>query len=85
MSERSPERTPTIGRVKFFRSDKGWGAIVTPSLPHDVWVHFSSIEGEGFRSLDEGDPVEFTYEDCWGRQDSWHYRTTWCRRVEPKR
>jgi cold shock protein len=73
------------GRVKFFRADKGWGGIVSPDLPHDVWVHFSSIEAEGSHNFDEGDEVEFRYEDCWGHQDSWHYRTTWARRVEPGR
>ncbi len=85
MKKPKPDEATTAGRVKFFRSEKAWGAIVSPSLPHDVWVHFKSIEADGFSSLDEGDPVEFTYEDCWGVQDSWHYRTTWCRRIEPTR
>ena len=76
-----PDEPATSGHVKFFRSEKGWGAIVSPSLPHDVWVHFSSIDAEGYRGLEEGDNVEFTYEDCWGHQDSWHYRATWCRRL----
>lgn len=35
----------------------------------------------GFASLDPDDQVEFRYEDCWGVQDSWHYRTTWVRRL----
>jgi CspA family cold shock protein len=67
--------------VKFFKAEKGWGAIVSPELPHDVWAPFSTIEAEGYRSLAEDDEVEFRYEDCWGSQDSWHYRTTWVRRV----
>lgn len=73
------------GRVKFFLEEKGWGAIVSPELPHDVWVHFGHIDREGFRALSEGDEVEFRYEECWGNQDSWHYRTTWARPVRPAR
>ena len=69
------------GRVKFYRQEKGWGGIVTPDLPFDVWVHFGVIDTEGYRSLNEGDSVEFKYEDCWGHQDSWHYRATWARRI----
>lgn len=73
------EQPILVGRVKFFGTTKGWGAIISPDLPHDIWVHFSVIEGEGYRALAEGDEVEFTYEDCWGHQDSWHYRATWAR------
>jgi len=84
---RVPMAKPTYrGRVKFFRPDKGWGAIVSAELAHDVWVHFATIDGsDGFRSLDDGDEVEFRYEDCWGSQDSWHYRTTWVRRTSPSK
>jgi len=69
------------GRVQFFLSEKGWGAIVSPQLSHDVWVHFSVIDSHGYRSLDEGDAVEFRYEDCAGHQDSWYFRATWVRRL----
>ena len=72
---------PTRGRVQFYNSEKGWGAITSSDLPHDVWVHFSAIEGHGFGDLDGGEQVEFRYEDCWGHQDSWHYRATWVRRL----
>ena len=71
----------TRGRVKFYRADKGWGAIVTPELPHDVWVLFTVISG--YRPLTEGQEVEFRYEDCWGKQGTWHYRATWARPVGP--
>jgi CspA family cold shock protein len=49
------------GTVKFFKPDKGWGAITSPDLPDgfDAWVHFSAIEMDGYRSLNPGDPVEF--------------------------
>jgi cold shock protein len=76
-----PERSILTGRVKFFTATKGWGAIMSPDLPHDVWVHFSVIDGAGYRAFSEGDDVEFRYEDCWGHQDSWHYRATWARRI----
>ena len=76
--------TPVLrGRVKFFNADKGWGGVISPSLPHDVRVRFSTIDAPGCRTLEKGDEVEFTYEDCWGSQDSWHYRTTWIRRLTP--
>jgi CspA family cold shock protein len=67
------------GRVKFYRAEKGWGAIVAAGLPHDVYVLFTVIPG--FRPLEEGQEVEFRYEDCWGAQGSWHYRATWARPV----
>ena len=39
----------TRGTVKFFKEDKGWGAISSPDLPDgfDAWVHFSAIEMDG--------------------------------------
>lgn len=46
------------GRVKWFNDTKGYGFIEQDGGP-DVFVHFSVIQAEGFRSLAEGDPVEF--------------------------
>jgi CspA family cold shock protein len=46
------------GNVKWFDSKKGFGFIVGPE-GKDVFVHFSSIEGDGFRSLKDGEPVEY--------------------------
>ena len=48
----------TRGTVKWFNDSKGYGFITRPS-GGDVFVHFSSIQGEGFRTLAEGDEVEF--------------------------
>ena len=47
------------GTVKFFNDTKGFGFIEQESGP-DVFVHFSAITGEGFKTLTEGQKVEFT-------------------------
>src|SRR2546427_2123277 len=46
------------GKVKWFNDAKGFGFIAQESGP-DVFVHFTAIQAEGFRSLAEGDTVEF--------------------------
>ncbi|MCU1676675.1 MAG: cold-shock protein, partial [Frankiales bacterium] len=46
------------GSVKWFNSEKGYGFIAVDQGP-DVFVHYSSIETEGYKSLDEGQRVEF--------------------------
>ena len=46
------------GTVKFFNAEKGFGFISRES-GDDVFVHFSNIQGEGYKSLDEGQRVEF--------------------------
>jgi cold shock protein len=48
----------TSGVVKWFNPDKGYGFIARPD-GEDVFVHFSAIQMEGYRSLDEGQLVEF--------------------------
>ena len=47
------------GRVKWFNEKKGFGFIVDPEVKTDVFVHFSVIQGEGFKTLNEGDEVEY--------------------------
>jgi len=46
------------GTVKWFDGSKGYG-FITPEEGRDVFVHFSAIQGDGFKSLDEGQQVEF--------------------------
>lgn len=46
------------GTVKWFNSTKGWG-FITCDDGKDVFVHHSDIDGEGYKSLEEGDAVEF--------------------------
>jgi CspA family cold shock protein len=56
MSER------VTGTVKWFSASKGYGFIARPDGSPDVFVHFSAIQTEGFRTLREGQKVEFTIE-----------------------
>ena len=51
-----------IGTVKWFNSEKGWGFIEREDAP-DVFVHYSAIQSEGFKTLMQGQQVEFSIED----------------------
>lgn len=50
---------PAQGTVKWFNDQKGFGFITPDEGEKDCFVHHSSIQAEGFKSLDEGDRVEF--------------------------
>ena len=50
------------GTVKWFNAEKGFGFIEVEG-ENDVFVHFSSIQGDGFKTLDEGQKVEFEVVD----------------------
>jgi len=51
------------GTVRWFSRVKGYGFIQPDGQEKDVFVHFSAIQGEGYRNLDEGQRVEFAVED----------------------
>jgi CspA family cold shock protein len=48
----------TVGTVKWFNAEKGYG-FIAPESGVDVFVHFSAIQSTGYRSLEEGQVVEF--------------------------
>ena len=49
----------TTGTVKWFNADKGFGFITPEGGAKDCFVHHSAIQGDGYKSLDEGELVEF--------------------------
>jgi CspA family cold shock protein len=53
----------TTGTVKWFNESKGFGFIAPSDGGKDVFVHFSAIQGSGFKTLAEGQAVEFEVED----------------------
>ena len=52
----------STGTVKWFNDDKGYG-FITRESGDDVFVHFSAIQGDGFKSLSEGQHVTFDVEE----------------------
>ena len=58
-----PAGEETLGTVKWFSRMKGWGFIEPDGGDRDVFVHYESIVGEGFRNLEKGERVRFLIED----------------------
>ena len=54
---------PVTGTVKWFNDSKGFGFLTRDDGQKDVFVHFSAIQGDGFKSLVEGQKVEFDVVD----------------------
>jgi CspA family cold shock protein len=54
-----PQENDVRGTVKWFNAEKGFGFLAQASGAQDVFVHYSAISGNGFRSLDEGEEVIF--------------------------
>ncbi|UDG81469.1 MULTISPECIES: transcription antiterminator/RNA stability regulator CspE [Candidatus Profftia] len=55
--------TKKTGQVKWFNESKGFGFIEQQDGSKDVFVHFSAIASEGFKTLTEGQRVEYTIQD----------------------
>lgn len=51
------------GTVKWFNASKGYGFVNAEEDTQDIFVHYSSIEMEGYKTLKEGEPVEFEFVD----------------------
>ena len=47
------------GTVKWFSEKKGFGFLIDPDVPGDIFVHFSVIHAEGFKTLNDGDIVDY--------------------------
>jgi CspA family cold shock protein len=70
-----------VGTVKYWRDDKGYGAIASETTaPWDIWCHFSAIEMDGFKTLIPGERVTVHYFRA--DQDSFRYIA---QRVQPIR
>jgi CspA family cold shock protein len=52
-----------LGKVKWFNNEKGYGFISKDDGSGDVFVHYSAIQGKGFRTLEQGQAVEFEIVD----------------------
>ncbi len=48
------------GTVKWFNNSRGYGFISCENRPEDIFVHYRNIKGDGYRSLNEGQSVEFS-------------------------
>lgn len=55
--------TTVRGKVKWFNNQKGYGFLAKDDGSGDVFIHFSAIKTEGYKSLNEGDAVEFDVVD----------------------
>jgi cold shock protein len=55
-----------VGTVKWFNAEKGYGFITPDNGTKDLFVHFSGIQGDGYKSLNEGQKVE--YEETAGQK-----------------
>ena len=74
--------TYATGTVKFWKGEKGWGAVVSDQVPADVFIHFAKIDLPGYRELFAGQRVEFRWVGA--RQDSFSCVATWLRPLTPQ-
>lgn len=73
----------SLGSVRSFDADEGWGVIDGPDVPGGCWVHFSTIAVDGYRQLVPGQRVAFRAEAA--EQDGFAFRAVkvWTVGVEP--
>ncbi|WP_256991011.1 cold shock domain-containing protein [Rhodococcus sp. 06-235-1A] len=69
------------GTVEVWHDEEGWGVIASDRTPGGCWLHYSDIEGQGFKTLTVGQSVALEYEDLGakyrgGNQDGYRYRAT---------
>jgi CspA family cold shock protein len=70
------------GTVKEWNDADGWGVLVSPAAPREVWALHVHIQGqEGYRSLQPGAAVEFEFITPSGPQDGYTYRAVWVRQL----
>lgn len=75
VAKKSPvEAEPVAGIVKWFDAHEGWGVIEAPETPGGCFVHFSAIQMKGYRQLESGGRVRFTFEPLSFLQDGYAYR-----------
>lgn len=68
------DRDPIPGTVRWFNGEEGWGVIDSPEVSGGCFVHFPNIAGVGFRSLEDGQTVAFTYDQPGFKQDGYDFR-----------
>ena len=73
----------SVGTVRTYDADEGWGVIDGPDVPGGCWVHFSAIAMDGYRQLMRGQHVRFRAEPA--EQDSFAFRAVkvWTGDTEP--
>ena len=76
--ESSSGRGMQVGTVKWFNAKKGFGFVVVDGFEQDIFVHYSVIVGDGFKTLSEGDAVDIEFGD-----DGRGPRARHVKRVEP--
>ncbi|ROZ85991.1 cold shock domain-containing protein [Gordonia sp. OPL2] len=67
-----PDLPTTIGTVRLWHDEEGWGVLDSDATPGGAWAHFSEVAGKGFRTLTPGQVVEFDYENH--GQDGYNFR-----------
>jgi cold shock protein len=73
----------SVGSVRAFDADEGWGVIDAPDVPDGCWVHLSAIATDGYRQLVQGQRVSFRAEAA--NQDGFGFRAVkvWTEDTEP--